>query len=78
MGKVTINLTSVTYATKAQRILERMGIFATIGKTRRNKEGLGCGYSLFINASDLNRALQILDTSNIRVISVDPSEGVGL
>lgn len=75
MGKTTINLTSITYAMKAQRLLEQVGIFTTIGRTRKNKEGLGCGYSLFIKSSDLNRTLDILSNYNIRVVSVEPFGG---
>jgi len=76
MGKVTINLTSITYAMKGRQILERVGIFANIGRTRKNKEGLGCGYSLFVNGADVNRAVGLLKQNRIKVVSVETDGGL--
>lgn len=76
MGKKTINLTSITYAMKGQRLLERFGIFTSIGRTRKNREGLGCGYSIFVNPRDLENAVNILVSNGIKIVSVE-ADGVG-
>jgi len=71
MGKQAINLTSVTYAMKAQKILERRGIFSHIGKSRRNQAGMGCGYSLYVHDKDVLMAIGILTENGLTIVSVD-------
>lgn len=66
MGKPILILTSVTYAIRAQKLLERRGIRAYI---KRNVNGLsshGCGYGVMVNG-DAQVASQILALAGIRV-----------
>lgn len=71
MGKTAINVRSVTYAMKGQQILERRGIFSHIKKSKINREGLGCGYSIVVSDSQLDNAIYILNSYKIQIVSID-------
>ncbi|MBO5577166.1 MAG: DUF3343 domain-containing protein [Ruminococcus sp.] len=45
MKKILITMTSVTYAMKAKKLLNAMGIYCEIERTPKIK-GSGCGYSI--------------------------------
>lgn len=70
MHKALIRLTSVTYAIRAQKMLERQGIRSTIKKITRSLQVSGCGYGLEINAADLELAKSTLNASDIRIVEI--------
>jgi hypothetical protein len=67
MRTYTIRLTSVTYAIRAQKLLEQRGIRSHIKKLSQSIGVHGCGYGLSIN-SDLSQAIQILSSAGIRIV----------
>ena len=70
MNKVLIRLTSVTYAIRAQKLLEQRGIRSVIKKITRSLQVSGCGYGIEINASDSETAEQIIIAGGIRIIEI--------
>lgn len=62
-----ISLTSVTYALKAQKILEQNSIKTHLSKTTEYKFKQGCGYILKIHGN-LEKAVNILKSNNIKVL----------
>ena len=64
MAKVTIALTSITYAMKAKNILSAMKIKCEIIKTPKNL-GSGCGYSIRATG-DRDEIIRILEQNGIR------------
>lgn len=68
MQKVIIRLTSVTYAIRAQKLMERLGIRVNIKKIARSMQVNGCGYGLEIDKADLERAMRELNAAGIRVV----------
>lgn len=71
MQKAIIKLTSVTYAIRAQKLLERQRIRSTIKKIVRNMHISGCGYGLEISAADLDMAQKIINSAGIRIIEIN-------
>ena len=69
MQKTVIRLTSVTYAVRAQKLLERHGISSTIRKFARSLHVNGCGYGIEVNQIDLYAAAGILDAAGIRTVA---------
>ncbi|MCL2035281.1 MAG: DUF3343 domain-containing protein [Oscillospiraceae bacterium] len=69
MQKAIIRLTSVTYAIRAQKLLERQGIRSTIKKFARSLEVNGCGYGVEIDKMDLDKAAGILKSADIRIVA---------
>lgn len=63
MGKILIQMTSITYAMKAKDLLNQKRIYCEIEKTPKNI-GSGCGYSIRIKDSK-NYILKILDENKI-------------
>ncbi len=63
MKKNMIAMTSITYAMKAQNLLNRMNIFCAIERTPKNV-GSGCGYSIRVR-EDLDVIIDILDRNRI-------------
>lgn len=55
-----ITFRSVTPAQRAEQVLRRMGIECALGRTPRQMEELGCGYSLRIRPVDAARAVTAL------------------
>lgn len=69
MNRFVIRLTSVTYAIRAQKLLEQRGIRAHVRKLQKSMSIHGCGYGLEIRANP-DTAVQILQAAGIRVIEV--------
>ena len=69
MQKALIRLTSVTYAIRAQKLLERHGMRVTIKKFARSLQVNGCGYGIEINQTDLGKAADILNEAGIRTVA---------
>lgn len=69
MGKHVIRLTSVTYAIRAQKLLEQRGIRSYIKKLTRSLSVHGCGYGVEI-VGDLSVAVEIISTAGIRIVEV--------
>ncbi|MDR2655358.1 MAG: DUF3343 domain-containing protein [Oscillospiraceae bacterium] len=74
MKKQAINLTSVTYAIKAQNLLKKYGIWSSIGKSGKNVKGVGCGYSIFVKDEHSAAAINIIQQNKIRILSVEAKE----
>lgn len=70
MQKVLVRLTSVTYAIRAQKLLERHGIRSLVKKVSHSLQVSGCGYSLEINAINLDAAQAILNSEGIRIVEI--------
>ncbi len=64
--KLTVKLTSVTYAIKARDVLRRQGIKATFRKNPKPENGEGCGYVLTVSNAPEN-TLQILTFNGIDI-----------
>jgi hypothetical protein len=62
-----IRLTSVTYAIRAQKLLERRGIRSHIKKLSQSLHVSGCGYGLSVSG-DLHAVAQILTSAGIRIV----------
>lgn len=69
MQKSIIRLTSVTYAIRAQKLLEQQGIRGVVKKFAHSLQVDGCGYGIEINPADYARSRHILEHSGIRIIS---------
>lgn len=64
--KTIIMMTSITYASKAQKTLKDHGISSKIISTPKNT-GSGCGYSIELRSNDdVSLALKILSDENIK------------
>ncbi len=59
MHSILVTFRSVTFAQKAQRVLERQGISAFLLRTPKELAQRGCGYSLRLY-KDIQQALDIL------------------
>ena len=73
MNRHVIRLTSVTYAIRAQKMLEQRGVRSYIKKLVKNMSVHGCGYGLEISG-DLNLAVQIITAAGIRIVEVIEGE----
>ncbi len=63
MQKSLIAVSSITYAMKAKKLLNNMGLYCEIQKTPKNL-GSGCGYSIRVR-DDVNYIIKILDSVHI-------------
>lgn len=70
MQKAMIMLSSVTYAIRGQKLLEREGIRSTVKKIARSLQANGCGYGLEINAADLDTAVNTINSAGIRITEI--------
>ena len=64
-----LKFNSVTYAIRAQKILERGGIRSYMKKITNTTSNRGCGHGLKIT-TDAGAALQLLAEEDIRVAEV--------
>lgn len=71
MAQSLIVLSSITYAYKAQKMLDQMWIRSTVIRTPRPYSNKGCGYSLLIRGS-LSGAVAALKREGIRILDVVP------
>ncbi len=69
MTRSLIMLKSITYAYKAQRILEQLWIKSAVIRTPGKFQNKGCGYSLLIN-SNPDRAIEALEKERIPILQV--------
>lgn len=65
MQKILINVSSITFAMKSEKILKKNNINCKIIKTPAKFSARGCSYSITINKSDLESARLILSDNNI-------------
>ncbi len=70
MQKAILRLTSVTYAIRAQRLMEQRGIQAIVRKSTRSLHVRGCGYGIEVSLAYVDIALEILNKFGIRVLEV--------
>jgi len=56
---------SLTYAQRAQRALSSAGITARLVRTAQDTRQEGCGYSLKIGESALEKALAVLEAAGV-------------
>lgn len=61
-------LSSVTYALKGKKSLEKEGIKTALVKSANVKELRGCGYGLKVSSVDKVNAEKILVSNGIRII----------
>lgn len=70
MHKAIIRLTSVTYAIRAQKLLEQRGIRSVIKKMTKSLNVSGCGYGLEFAGADLDMAEDIISSAGIRIVEI--------
>lgn len=69
MNKYVIRLTSVTYAIRAQKLLEQRGFRVYLKKLTSGFSAHGCGYGIVITG-DINLANQIISAAGITILEV--------
>ena len=69
MGRDILVLRSMTYAYKAQKILERSWIPSSVIRTPEAYSDRGCSYSLVVRG-DPDRAAEILRQNGMQVLRV--------
>lgn len=69
MAQDIIVLSSITYAYKAQKILEQAWIKSSVIRTPEGLSDKGCSYSLVVRG-DLGRAEELLRENGIRILKV--------
>ena len=69
MDRALLVLRSITYAYKAQRLLENHGIYSQVIRTPAEYAPSGCSYSLSV-ARQGTRAANILRYSGIKLLKV--------
>lgn len=69
LNRYIIRVTSVTYAMRAQKLLERQGIRAYVRKMAKNLSQHGCGYGVEV-VGDPAAAADIISASGIRVVEI--------
>lgn len=67
MENYLITFRSVTHAQRGQRLLEKAGFRASLGRTPRWMEEKGCGYSLRLSGSDITLAEGLLRQNGVPV-----------
>lgn len=64
MTQYLIMCTSLTYAQRAKKLLERYGISTALVKAPQGLNTMGCGYALSLH-KNLNEAVAILKKNNL-------------
>ena len=64
MKQIWISFRSLTYAQRAERILERKGISAALVRLPQGVSKKGCGYALILRTR-AKEALEILEAQNL-------------
>lgn len=70
---------SLTYAQRALRLLERIGVSTIITKAPKSATGIGCNYCVKVSEKHLAASLKALNEANfgeIRVFIVSQDGGV--
>lgn len=62
--------TSVTYALRAMTLLKRNGIGARLEKIKNISALGGCGYTLAVNAENIDLSISIINGEGIRIIDI--------
>ena len=70
MKEIFINLSSITFALKSEKILNQFNIYNRIVRTPSSYSKCGCGYSLVIYRKNLDDVINILNKHKISVISI--------
>ena len=70
-----IRLSSVTYAIRAQKLLERHGILVLIRRQAGDFNGQGCGYAIEIRG-DIKAAATLVRNAGIRILAIDGGDNV--
>ncbi len=65
-GTFFINLGSITYAYKAQRMLVEAGIKASIGKSTSKSGRMGCSYGINVQSSNRDTVFRMLAQNSIK------------
>jgi hypothetical protein len=65
-----LRVSSVTYAIRAQKQLERYGIRSAIKKLAANLSVTGCGYALEVQG-DITAAADIIRAAGIRILAAE-------
>ncbi len=60
-----ITFRSVTPAQRAQKLLQKAGLFCSLQRTPRQMQEKGCSYCLRVRAGDTLAVLQLLKEGNI-------------
>ena len=68
MAVAVIQVSSVTYALRGQKILRSMGIKTEIQRTTDKTKGKSCSYSIIIPADKAPEAESVLLKHGIRII----------
>lgn len=71
MAQSLIVLSSITYAYKAQKMLDQLWIKSTVIRTPRPYSNKGCGYSLLVRGN-FSEAVAALKREGIRILDVVP------
>ena len=66
MDDVFLTFDSVTYATKARKVLLRVGITTKLEKISSQKQDEGCSFGVMISGGDYFDAIRALRNANIR------------
>ena len=66
MERVRLTLSSVTYAMKAQKLLERNGLHTSVQKAPLSPGSKGCGYALTVRMGEERAAKNLLARAGIR------------
>ena len=69
MNGGTILFHSITWAIRAQKILDAQGINTNMRKISKTGASKDCAYGLDVK-TDLQKALRILESSNVRIVDV--------
>lgn len=61
---------SITYALKAQKLLNTAGVSATLVRSPRVREVRGCGYGLVVDNELVSVARTVCSAAGIRILSM--------
>lgn len=75
MGEPYIVVSSITYAYKGRDALDRKGCKAYIEKAPRHISECGCHYLLKIRNCPLERAVSILTSARVKILSTGSDIG---
>ena len=78
MQKIYINVPSITFAMKSEKILRANHIYGLVVKTPSQFSSRGCSYSIIIDSNQLDAAKNILDKNNIKIIDIRSDQEVQL
>ena len=71
LNRPIIRLSSVTYAIRAQKQLERHGIKSYVRKQHVGTNTYGCGYGVEVHSNVLQQAQDIIRAAGIRILSIE-------